>query len=168
MAQVVVGRVVRPHGVRGEVIVEVRTDDPDARFRQGAEYDTPKGTLRAETVRWHRGRPMLTFDGVSGREAAEALRGTELMVDLPSEDLAGDDGDEYHDTELIGMRVVDGEGAVVGAVTRVDHGPAYETLVVKRRGAHPALIPFVEEMIDDIDTDAGIIAVELPPGLLDL
>ncbi|WP_026929046.1 ribosome maturation factor RimM [Glycomyces tenuis] len=167
MAQVVVGRIVRPHGVRGEVIVEVRTDDPDARFRPGTEYDTPKGTLRAETVRWHQGRPMLTFAGVTGREAAEALRGTELTVELPSEDLPSD-GEEYHDTELIGLRVVEGDGTEIGTIARVDHGPAYETLVVKRRGTHPALIPFVDEMIDDIDTEAGTVVVELPPGLLEL
>ncbi len=167
MVQVVVGRVVRPHAVRGEVIVEVRTDDPEARFQPGTEYGTPKGTLRAETVRWHQGRPMLTFAGVVGREAAEALRGTELTVELTPEELAGD-GEEYHDTELIGLRVVEGDGTEIGTVARIDHGPAYETLVVKRRGTHPALIPFVDEMIEDIDLDAGTIAVDLPPGLLEL
>lgn len=167
MTQVVVGRIVRPHGLRGEVVVDVRTDEPQERFQPGTEYGTDRGPLRAEAVRWHRGRPMLVLEGVRGREAAEALRGVELRVELPSEDLP-DDGEEYHDTELIGMRVVDGDGTEIGTVARVDHGPAYETLVVRRRGTHPALIPFVAEMVDDVDLDAGTIVVDLPPGLLEL
>lgn len=167
MEQVVVGRIVRPHGVRGEVVVDVRTDEPEQRFQPGTEYRTRDGILRAETVRWHKGRPMLTLEGVRGREAAEALRGVELLVDLSSSDLPGP-GDEYHDTELVGLRVVDVAGVEIGTVSRIDHGPAHETLVVRRKGEHPALIPFVAEMIDDIDLDADTIVVEPPPGLLDL
>ncbi|MCH7231728.1 ribosome maturation factor RimM [Glycomyces sp. L485] len=167
MEQVVVGRIVRPHGVRGEVVVEVRTDDPEVRFQPGAEYATSKGALRAETVRWHQGRPMLTLEGVNGREAAEALRGTELSVDIDPEEIEVDD-EEFHDTQLVGLSVVAADGEVVGTVSRIDHGPAHETLVVKRRGTHPALIPFVEEMITEVDLDAEAITVDLPQGLLEL
>ncbi|HLU28304.1 MAG TPA: ribosome maturation factor RimM [Glycomyces sp.] len=166
MVQVVVGRIVRPHGVRGEVVVEVRTDDPEERFRPGAEYATPSGALRAETVRWHQGRPMLTFEGVRGRDAAEALRGTLLSLEVdPAEEL---ESDEFHDTDLIGLAVVTVDGERVGTVTAVDHGPAYEALVVKRRGTHPLPIPFVDEMIDGVDLDAGTVVVDPPPGLLEL
>ncbi|GAB3646512.1 ribosome maturation factor RimM [Glycomyces tarimensis] len=166
MVQVVVGRIVRPHGVRGEVVVEVRTDDPEDRFQPGIEYDTPKGPLRAETVRWHQGRPMLTLEGVRGRDAADALRGTLLSLDVdPQEEL---DSDEFHDTDLIGLAVVTVDGEHVGTVTAVDHGPAYEALVVKRRGTHPLLIPFVDEMIDEVDLDAETITVDPPSGLLEL
>ena len=168
MEQVVVGRIVRPHGVRGEVVVEVRTDEPEQRFAPGTEYRTRDGVLRAEAVRWHKGRPMLTLEGVRGREAAEALRGVDLMVDLSLTDLPGPGEEEYHDTELIGLRVVDGDGVEIGTVARIDHGPAHETLVVRRPGERPALIPFVDEMIDDIDLDADTIVVDLPPGLLEL
>lgn len=166
MVQVVVGRIVRPHGVRGEVVVEVRTDDPEERFRPGVEYATPNGALRAETVRWHQGRPMLTLAGVRGRDAAEALRGTLLSLDVdPAEDL---ETDEFHDTDLIGLAVVTVDGEQVGTVAAVDHGPAYESLVVKRRGTHPLSIPFVDEMIDGVDLDAGTVVVDPPPGLLEL
>ena len=167
MEQVVVGRIVRPHGVRGEVVVEVRTDEPEERFRPGAEYRTRGPVLRAETVRWHKGRPMLRFEGVRGREAAEALRGVELVVELDDDDLPGP-GEEYHDTELIGLRVVDSGGGEIGTVSRIDHGPAHETLVVRRRGRRPALIPFVSEMIDEVDLEAAAIVVDPPPGLLEL
>lgn len=167
MEQVVVGRIVRPHGVRGEVVVEVRTDEPEQRFQSGTEYRTRDGVLRAEAVRWHKGRPMLTLEGVRGREAAEALRGVDLLVELSPTDLP-EAGEEYHDTELIGLRVVDGDGVEIGTVARIDHGPAHETLVVRRSGERPALIPFVAEMIDDIDLDADTIVVDLPPGLLEL
>ncbi|GAB3218787.1 ribosome maturation factor RimM [Glycomyces halotolerans] len=167
MTQVVVGRVARPHGVKGEVVVELRTDEPERRFQPGTEYDTDSGPLRAETVRWHQGRPMLTFAGVSGRDAADALRGVELKVELGPDELP-EDSDEFHDSELVGLRVVTAEGEEVGTVARVDHGPAYEILVVKRRGRHPALVPFVAEMIDDIDLGAETVVIDPPPGLLEL
>ncbi|WP_100448400.1 ribosome maturation factor RimM [Glycomyces xiaoerkulensis] len=166
MTQVVVGRIVRPHGVRGEVVVEVRTDEPERRFRPGAEFRTGSGTLRAESVRWHQGRPMLVLEGVRGRDAAEALRGTELSVEIdPAEEI---EDDELHDVQLIGLTVVEADGTEIGTVSRVDHGPAHDTLVVRRRGERPALIPFVEEMIREIDLDAETVAVDLPPGLLEL
>lgn len=173
MAQVVVGRIVRPHGLRGEVVVEVRTDDPDARFQPGIEYATRGGPLKgapltAVTVRWHQGRPMIGFEGVPGRTEAETLRGVVLSVDVPDEELAVEDEDEFHDTHLIGMTVVDRAAGEVGTVSRVQHGAAYETLVVKRKGQDPALIPFVGDMIEEVDLESETITVDLPPGLLEL
>lgn len=162
-----VGRIVRPHGVRGELIVEVRTDDPEERFKPGVEYSTKAGPLKAETVRWHQGRPMINFAGVSGRNEAEALRGTELSLDIDPDDLVASE-DEVHDTLLIGLTVVDRDAGEIGTVSRVDHGAAHETLVVKRRGQSPALIPFVAEMIREVDLDAETIHVDLPEGLLEL
>lgn len=167
MVQVVVGRIVRAHGLRGEVVVDVRTDDPEERFKPGVEYETPKGTLRAEAVRWHQGRPMISMAGVADRNAAEALRGTELSVDIEPQELELDD-DEFHDTELLGLKVVTGEDVDIGTVSRIEHGPAYEILMVKRRGTHPLQIPFVDDMIDEVDLEAGTITVDLPEGFLEL
>jgi 16S rRNA processing protein RimM len=167
LEEVIVGRIVRPHGVRGEVVVDVRTDQPDDRFQVGVEYRTDRGPMRAESVRWHQGRPLMTFAGVAGRDAAEALRGVDLRVLIDPDEVEVDE-DEFHDAQLVGLSVVDAEGAEIGTVSRVDHGPAYETLVVKRRGTRPALIPFVEAMITAIDLDAETITVDLPEGLLEL
>lgn len=168
MEQVVVGRIVRPHGLRGEVVVEVRTDDPETRFQPGVEYLTKNGPMKAVTVRWHQGRPMLGFEGVTDRNASEALRGVLLSVAIAEEELEPEDEDEFHDSRLLGLTVVDREAGEVGTVSRVDHGAAYETLVVKRKGRLPALIPFVADMVDEVDLEAGTIKVDLPPGLLEL
>ncbi len=167
MAEVVVGRIVRPHGLRGEVVVEVRTDDPEVRFQPGTEYTTRNGPMKAVTVRWHQGRPMVGFEGVPGRTEAEALRGVLLSVEIDEDELEPEE-DEFHDALLIGLTVVDREAGEVGTVSRVDHGAAYETLVVKRKGRLPALIPFVADMVDEVDLEAETIKVDLPPGLLEL
>jgi 16S rRNA processing protein RimM len=172
MPELVVGRIVRPHGLRGEVVVEVRTDDPEERFQPGIEYRTRGGQLKgaplkAVTVRWHQGRPMIGFEGHTDRNASELLRGVVLSVDIDEEELVADE-EEVHDSLLIGLTVIDREAGEVGTVSRVDHGAAYETLVVKRKGQSPALIPFVADMVEDVDVEAGTIAVDLPPGLLEL
>ncbi|MEU6859710.1 ribosome maturation factor RimM [Glycomyces sp. NPDC046736] len=167
MAQVVVGRIVRPHGLKGEVVVEVRTDDPEARFQPGVQYSTKNGPMTAATVRWHQGRPMIGFEGVTDRNASELLRGIRLSVEI-DEDEDADDEDAFRDEHLLGLKVIDREAGEVGTVSRIDHGAAYETLVVKRQGRGPALIPFVADMVEEVDTETGTIKVDLPPGLLDL
>jgi 16S rRNA processing protein RimM len=172
MPELVVGRIVRPHGLRGEVVVEVRTDDPEERFQPGIEYRTRGGKLKgaplkAVTVRWHQGRPMIGFEGHSDRNASELLRGVVLSVEIDEEELIATE-EEVHDSLLIGLTVIDREAGEVGTVSRVDHGAAYETLVVERKGQSPALIPFVADMVEEVDVEAGTIAVDLPPGLLEL
>src|SRR5258708_36507218 len=82
--QLVVGRISRPHGVRGELTVDVRTDDPDLRLVAGAVLPTEPavaGPLKVTQARWHSGRLLLTFDGVTDRDQADRPRGTLLLVD---------------------------------------------------------------------------------------
>jgi 16S rRNA processing protein RimM len=121
--QLVVGRVTRPHGVRGEVSVEVRTDDPDLRFSVGRVMATDPaaaGPLTVESVRWHSGRLLIRFDGIADRTQAEELRGTWLTLDSAEAGPTGDP-DEFHDHELIGLAVVTTSGEPVGRVTDVRH-----------------------------------------------
>ena len=121
--QLVVGRVTRPHGVRGEVSVEVRTDDPDLRFAVGRVMATDPaaaGPLTVESVRWHSGRLLIRFAGVADRNEAEELRGTWLTLDSAEVGPTGDP-DEFHDHELIGLAVVTTSGEPVGRVTDVRH-----------------------------------------------
>jgi len=169
--QLVVGRIVRPHGVRGELTVDVRTDDPELRLAVGAVLATEPaaaGPLAVVGNRWHSGRLLLSFAGVDDRTAAENLRGTLLVVD--SEDL-GDppDPDEYRDHQLIGLSVVAPGGEQVGTVADVLHH-GQDLLVVagtgKRAGAE-ILIPFVSAIVSDVDVPAGLLRVDPPPGLLD-
>jgi 16S rRNA processing protein RimM len=121
--QLVVGRITRPHGVRGEVSVEVRTDEPDRRFAVGHVLTTDPvaaGPLTVESMRWHSGRLLIQFAGVTDRNQADDLRGIWLTLDS-AEAGPSDDPDEFHDAELIGLAVVTTSGEPVGRVTDVRH-----------------------------------------------
>jgi 16S rRNA processing protein RimM len=166
---VVVGRIGRPQGVRGEVTVEVRTDDPDERFAPGSVLRTDpaeRGPLTVERARDHSGRRVVAFEGVPDRTAAEGLRDTLLLVDVTSlPDL--DDPDEFHDWQLRGLAAVLADGSAVGVVTDVLHLPHGDVLVLERDGGAEALVPFVRAIVPEIDLSAGRVVLEPPPGLLD-
>ncbi|REE99092.1 ribosome maturation factor RimM [Thermomonospora umbrina] len=166
--RLVIGRIGRPHGIRGEVTVDVRTDDPGSRFAPGAVLATDPGQagpLTVEHAHWHSGRLLLRFAGVDDRSAAEELRGTWLVVDatdLPSLD----DPDEFHDQELVGLAVQTTAGARVGTVTEVRHF-GQDILVVTRDGGGEALVPFVAAIVPEVDLAGHRIVIDPPPGLLD-
>jgi 16S rRNA processing protein RimM len=171
---VVVGRIGRPHGVRGLVTVEVRTDDPDLRFAPGSVLLTDpgeRGPLTVAGARWHSGSLLLqlvTPDGavVGDREAADALRNTRLLVpvgDLP--DL--DDPDVFYDHQLIGLGARLADGTALGEVTAVRHEGA-ETLVVRRPEGGELLVPFVAAIVPTVDVAGGFLVVDPPEGLLEL
>jgi 16S rRNA processing protein RimM len=171
---VVVGRIGRPHGVRGEVTVEVRTDDPEARFRPGAALLTEpadRGPLTVAARRWHREVLLLTVEGPGGRpvdsrEAAEELRDTELHVavaDLP----ALDEPDVFYDHQLVGLQAQLTDGALLGEVAAVRHEGA-DLLVIRRAGGGEVLVPFVSAIVPSVDLAAGVLVVDPPDGLLEL
>jgi 16S rRNA processing protein RimM len=164
--RVVVGRIGRPHGIRGEVTVEVRTDEPDERFAPGAVLlvDTPAGRLDVERVHWHSGRLLVTFAGVTDRSEAEALRGLLLHVDR-DEDASPEDPEEFYDSALVGCRVVTRDGIEVGTVIEVAHLPAQDLLVLE--GAYgEVLVPFVESIVPEVDVVERRIVIDPPAGLL--
>jgi 16S rRNA processing protein RimM len=166
---VVVGRIGRPHGVRGEVTVEVRTDDPDLRFAPGAVLRTEpadRGPLTIAGCRWHREVLLLAIDGVESREAAEELRNTELHVpvaDLP----ALEDPDVYYDHQLVGLTARLPDGTELGTVSAVRHEGA-DLLVVRRVEGGELLVPFVTAIVPTVDVPGGVVVVNPPEGLLDL
>jgi 16S rRNA processing protein RimM len=180
--QLIVGRIVRPHGIRGEVVVDVRTDEPDARFAVGSVLHTEPaasarpGTagpvpapapLTIEAVRAHQGRLLVTFDGVYDRDVAENLRGVLLCVD--SADVPPpDDPDEFHDHQLVGLAAVTPAGEPLGEVAAIDHAPASDLLVLRRPEGRTALVPFVKSIVPRVDLAAGRVVVDAPEGLLDL
>jgi 16S rRNA processing protein RimM len=168
MKTLVVGRIGRPHGIRGEVTVEVRTDDPDARFAPGTVLATEPeqtGPLTIERARWHSGRLLLQFAGVEDRDEAEELRGTWLVVDY-ADVPPSDDPDEFHDQELLGLDVVTVGGAEIGTVTEVRHG-GQDLLVIDRPGGGEALVPFVAALVPEVDVAAGRLVIDPPPGLIE-
>jgi 16S rRNA processing protein RimM len=166
---VTVGRIGRAHGIRGEVDVEVRTDSPDVRFVAGARLTTEPeraGPLTVKQTRWHSGRLLVRFDGVADRGGAEALRGVLLLTEIDASERPAD-ADEYYDHQLIGLRAVTTHGDVVGAVTEVLHLPDQDLLVIGREGATEVLVPFVTEIVPEIDLSAGQVVIDPPRGLLD-
>ncbi len=165
---VVVGRIGRPHGVRGEVTVEVRTDDPDLRFVVGAVLATDpaeRGPVTITGRRWHRDVLLLTVEGIASREDAETLRDTQLLVDIA--DLpALEDPDSFYDHQLVGLSARSTDGAELGEVVAVRHEGA--DLLVVRDADRELLIPFVRAIVPTVDVAAGYLVVDPPEGLLDL
>jgi 16S rRNA processing protein RimM len=163
----VVGRIGRPHGIRGEVTVDVRTDEPESRFAVGAEIRTDPvaaGPLTIEHARWHSGRLLVRFAGIGDRDAAAELRGAWLVVD-PGTIPPSTDPDDFHDRELIGLAVVTTGGTAVGQVTDVRHH-GQDLLVVRGPGGD-TLIPFVSALVPEVDIPGGRLVIDPPPGLLD-
>lgn len=166
---VVVGRLGRPHGLRGELTVEVRTDEPELRMPPGAELVTEPasaGPLTVRSARWHGDRLLLTFNGVTDRTGAEGLRGVLLQADVDPDALPTDP-DEYYDHQLVGLAVHDEDGVLLGTVAEVIHLPGQDLLAVRREGRREALVPFVTEIVRAVDPVTGVV-VAPPPGLLDL
>jgi 16S rRNA processing protein RimM len=165
----VVGRIGKPQGIKGEVTVQVRTDDPDTRFAAGAVLltDPPeRGPLTVASSRWQNGRLVVAFEGVTDRNGAEELRETLLQVDartLPPPE----DEDEFHDHVLRGMAAYVVGGERLGEVADVLHLPHGDVLVVQT-GEREVLVPFVKAMVPVVDVAARRVEVEPPEGLLDL
>jgi 16S rRNA processing protein RimM len=172
--RVIVGRIGRPHGIRGEVVIGVRTDEPDHRFAVGAALDAgsapdgaaPAGrTLRVAAKRWHAGQLLVAFAGITDRTAAGELTGRWLSVDS-SQLPATTDPDEFRDHELIGLSVRTPAGGTVGVVTDVLHY-GQDLLVVRPPDGGEHLVPFVKAIVPEVDLAAGTIVIDPPPGLLD-
>ena len=171
--RVIVGRVGRPHGIRGEVVIGIRTDEPELRFTAGTtlgsgptpDEDSPPGRLTVASARWHSGQLLVAFAGVTDRTAAGELTGSWLSVDS-SQLPATSDPDEFRDHELIGLSVRTPAGQHVGVVTDVLHH-GQDLLVVRRDGAGETLVPFVKAIVPEVDVAAGHLVIDAPPGLLD-
>jgi 16S rRNA processing protein RimM len=166
--RVVVGRIGRPHGIRGEVTVETRTDEPDERFAPGATLivDAPVEALVVQRSHWHSGRLLVHFEGVEDRNEAEALRGLLLHVDRDPDELP-EDPDEYYDSALLGCRVELTDGTLVGEVADVVHLPAQDLLVVRTDDEREVMVPFVEAIVPNVDVPGRLIVIDPPGGLLD-
>jgi len=167
--QLVVARIGRAHGIKGEVTVEVRTDEPELRLAPGAVLATDPpdaGPLTIERGRVHSGRLLLAFEGVRDRDAAEALRNTLLVAEVDPDERP-EDPEEFYDHQLIDLDVVTRDGTHVGRIAEVAHLPAQDLLVVRRAEGGEALVPFVGEIVPEIDLAAQRIVVDPPPGLLD-
>ena len=162
------GHVGRPHGIRGEVSVEVRTDDPEGRLAPGTTLRTDPvaaGPLTIETGRVHSGRLLLGFEGYPDRSAVERLRGVLLVADIDPDERP-DDPEEFYDHQLAGLTVRTVDGEDVGSVREVLHLPGQDVLAVSRADGSEVLVPFVHAIVPDVDLAARRLLVDPPPGLL--
>lgn len=169
--QLRVGRLVKAHGLKGALKLELYTDDPDGRFVPGATFtlQVPESSpwhgkpLTVREFRWMNSHPVAFFEGVEDRTAAEELVRAILWID---ESGASDEEDAWYDHQLVGLDVVRG-GDVVGKIVRVDHLPAQDLLAVRLSDEREVLVPFVKAIVPEVDLTAGRLTVTPPAGLLE-
>jgi 16S rRNA processing protein RimM len=166
---VVVGRVARAHGNRGQVIVNPETDFPDERFRPGAELFLDRGdhveSVAVVAARFQRGRPIIALAGVDTMDAADALAGVELLV--PLDRLVALPEGTFYRHDLVGCRVETAGGETIGIVSKVDGTLGGSQLVVAAEHGE-ILVPLATEICTTIDPQAKRIVINPPNGLLDL
>lgn len=168
--EVVVGRVAKAHGIRGELTIDVRTDSPEQRFAVGnaltaRQKNVPDRTVTIAAAREHSGRLLMRFEEVPDRTAAEQLRGALLIADTASLPPV-EDPDEFYDHELEGLAVELVDGTPLGTVREVLHSPGGELLALDVSGRE-VLVPFVRAMVPTVDITGGRVVVDPPEGLLD-
>jgi 16S rRNA processing protein RimM len=171
--ELVVGRIGKPHGVRGEVTVDVRTDEPERRFALGTTLraEAPRGSasrltsLTVTRARWHQTTLLVTFEELTDRNTAEAARGIVLHATVPA-DAVPDDPDEFYDHQLVGLAAYDLDGTLLGEVTALVHGGAQDLLSVKALDGRNTLVPFVKALVPEVDVAGGRVVVADRPGLV--
>lgn len=163
---VVVGVLSRAHGIKGEVNIELRTDEPGRRFQRGARFVVAEQgrTLTIESVRWAGERLLVRFEELPDRTAVEAARGWVLTAKVDADELPEDD-DEFYDRQLVGLRALNSRGQQVGVVTEVIHLPAQDLLAIDVAGVE-RLVPFVEALVPHVDLAGGTLTVADVEGLL--
>lgn len=165
--QVVVARIGKAHGLRGEVTVQVHTDSPQELFVAGAAFGTDPasaGPLHLRSARDHNGILLLGFEEAADRTAAEGLRGVLLLADSEPEP----EEDAWYERDLVGLAVVTVAGEPVGEVSGLENRPAQDLLVVRLADGREARVPFVAALVPEVDVEAGRVVIDPPPGLLDL
>jgi 16S rRNA processing protein RimM len=167
--QLQVARIGKPHGIRGEVTVQVLTDAPGDRFVPGTQFvvePASAGPLTVESARWNKDILLLAFEEIETRNEAETLRGAKLFIE--TEALDDDDDDEgWYEHELVGLDVRVGD-KVVGKVSGLNTLPVQDLLVVTATDGGEVLIPFVEQIVPEVNVGEGFVLVTPPPGLFEV
>ena len=171
--EVVVGRIGKPHGIRGELTVDLRSDEPERRYADGAvlRAEAPRGsafahrTLTVVRTRWHQSTLLVTFAEFADRNEAEGARGVVLHADVPVDETP-EDPEEFYDHQLVGLAVHDLDGTLLGEVTGLVHGGAQDLLAVRAVDGRPTLVPFVAALVPEVDVAGGRVVVADRPGLV--
>lgn len=166
--QLQVARIGKPHGIRGEVTVQVLTDAPEDRFIPGTEFvvePASSGPLTVSSARWNKDILLLGFEEIADRNQAETLRGAKLFIETA--DLDEDDDEGWYEHELVGLEARVGD-QVVGKVTALNTGPAQDLLMVTTPEGGEILVPFVEQIVPEVNIGEGYILLTPPDGLFEL
>lgn len=162
-----VGRLIKAHGIKGEIVLESLTDFPNLRFAKNAKLETAIGeTLTIERFAEHSGRYLVKFVEVKDRNAAESMAGLLVLSEVDPDQLPPISG-KYFDRQLIGLLVVKSDDEILGKVTEVIHLPGQDMLVINSFGKE-VLIPFVDEIVPEVDLELGVVKIIPPEGLLEL
>ena len=170
--QLRVGRLVKAHGLKGALKVELYTDDPARRFTPGATFTLQVPTtspwhgksLELVELRWYNTHAVAFFKDVADRTAAESLVKAILWVEQDVTELPVEE-DAWYDHQLVGLGVLR-DGVRVGTVARIDHLPAQDLLTIKTADGE-VLVPFVKAIVPSVDIQAGTLTVTPPPGLFE-
>jgi 16S rRNA processing protein RimM len=166
--QLQVARIGKPHGIRGEVTVQVLTDAPGDRFVPGTEFvvePASAGPLTVISARWNKDILLLGFEQIETRNEAETLRGAKLFIE--TEELDEDDDEGWYEHELVGLEARVGS-RVVGKVAALNTMPVQDLLVVTTPGGEEILIPFVEQIVPEVNIEEGFVLLTPPEGLFEL
>ncbi len=171
-AQLRVGRLTKAHGLKGALKIEMYSDDPARRFVPGAVFSLQVPatsawhgkTIELIELRWYNTHPVGFFTNVCDRSTAQSLVKAILWVDLDTSARPNED-DAWYNYQLVGLSAMR-DGQKVGVVTRIDHRPAQDLLVVATPTGD-VQVPFVREIVPTVDIAAGIVAVTPPEGLFD-
>ncbi|MCU1408052.1 MAG: ribosome maturation factor RimM [Microbacteriaceae bacterium] len=170
--QLRVGRLTKAHGLKGAIKLELFTDDPGRRFVPGAVFtlQVPTSspwhgkTLELVELRWYNQQPVGFFKGVADRSAAETLAKAILWIDQDAAEQS-DEEDAWFDHQLVGLTVMR-DGVDVGTISRLEHLPAQDLLIVKTPNGD-VMVPFVKAIVPSVDVKAGIVTVTPPTGLFE-
>ncbi len=168
---VVVATIGKAHGLRGEVALILRTDQPEHRLEAGTAFtvDTDQGeqTLTVERTRVQQGRWYARFAEIADRTAAENLRGTELVIAVDTEVEQEEDPDAWYLSELKGLQVQHVQGHPLGKVIGLEHYPAQDLLIVRGLDGRRVMLPLVEELVPEVDLEVGVVLADPPGGLFE-
>jgi 16S rRNA processing protein RimM len=168
-----VGRLVKAHGLKGALKLELYTDSPDQRFRAGQELElqVPETsewfgkTVKVAELRFYNQSPVLFLEGIQDRSQAETLVKAILLIETDPEQLP-EDPEAWYDHQLVGLTALVGE-EVVGKVIRVDHLPAQDLLAIETSSGE-VLVPFVKQIVPSVDIKTGQVVLTPPAGLFEL
>lgn len=168
---VIVATIGRAHGLRGEVALTLRTDQPEERLQPGAVFTVEAAgqprTLTVGTTRRQQDRWYVRFDEVADRTDAESLRGIDLQIGVDAQQEADEDPEAWYPSQLKGLNVQHIDGRELGTVVGIEHYPAQDLLIVRTTDRRRVQLPLVEELVPEVDLEAGVVIADPPGGMFE-